>query len=50
MFDSDSPSATVTQKELDMLRPRITFPSKFVISMSTNDPGLNLTETTYYVS
>ena len=38
------------QAELDLIRPEINFPSSFKMSISTNDPALNLTEVLYYVS
>lgn len=33
---------------LEKDRPQITFPSSFQIGISTNDPGLNVTEVLYY--
>lgn len=33
---------------LEESRPKITFPDTFEIVVSTNDPGLNLTEIVYY--
>ena len=38
------------QAELDANRPLIEFPDSFMMSISTNDPGLNLTEVILYVS
>ena len=38
------------QEELDAKRPLIEFPDSFMVGISTNDPGLNLTEVLYYVS
>jgi len=31
-------------------RPALEFPDSFEIGMSTNDPGLNVTEVIYFVS
>ena len=37
-------------EESDLVRPQFTFPESFEIGISTNDPGLNITEIIYYVS
>ena len=37
-------------EQLEATRPKIVFPDNFHIGISTNDPGLNLTEVIYYVS
>lgn len=31
-----------------MFRPTMDFPEKFEVGMSTNDPGLNITEVIYF--
>lgn len=49
-LDSDDARSEKALEELEEQRPTISFPNSFKIGLSTNDPGLNLTEVVYYVS
>ena len=49
-LDADELRSEKALEELEASRPAIKFPKSFKIGLSTNDPGLNLTEVVYYVS
>lgn len=49
-LDSDDARSEKALEELEEQRPTISFPNSFKIGLSTNDPGLNLTEVVYYDS
>lgn len=36
------------QDSLNMIRPTLEFPDTFELSISSNDPGLNITEVIYF--
>ena len=48
--DGEDAHSQKALEELEANRPEIKFPNTFKIGLSTNDPGLNLTEIVYYVS
>lgn len=48
--DGEDAHSQKALEELEANRPEIKFPNTFKIGLSTNDPGLNLTEIVYYDS
>ena len=36
------------KNKLNQDRPKVKFPDSFIIGISTNDPGVNITEVIYY--
>jgi hypothetical protein len=47
-FDLLGGSSDPVQNSLNLLRPVMDFPDKFEVAISTNDPGLNITEVIYF--